>query len=108
MPRPVSSKQHHREFVDAFRSKALDTEGRTGKDAAQDPSNRSARKAHLREYIRWLKPHRKTAAFVILLALLGAGVEMIEPLFMRYIVDHVQSQRLWAARIRLLLRSIKL
>ena len=89
MPRPVSSKQHHRDFVDAFRRKKLDTEGRTGKDATNQPPDHSARKAHLREYIRWLLPHRKAAAFVVLLALLGAGIEMIEPLFMRYIVDRV-------------------
>ena len=47
MSRPISAKQQHREFVDAFRTRALDTEGRTGKDAAQEPTNRSARKAIL-------------------------------------------------------------
>ena len=90
MTRPVSSKQHHRDFVDAFRNRKLDTEGRTGKDAATpDQKDGSARKAHIRDYIRWLLPHRKAAAFVVVLAILGAGVEMIEPLFMRHIVDNV-------------------
>src|SRR6266516_5260888 len=34
-------------------------------------------------------PHRNALAAVFLLALVVAGVQMIEPLFIRFIVDHV-------------------
>ncbi|HTG50354.1 MAG TPA: ABC transporter ATP-binding protein, partial [Gemmatimonadales bacterium] len=47
------------------------------------------RKAYLREYIRWLRPHRAAVGMVFLLAVAGAGFQMIEPLFMRFIVDRV-------------------
>ncbi len=43
----------------------------------------------MREYLRWLKPHRTAASFVFLLAHIAAGLSMVEPLFLRYIVDHV-------------------
>ncbi|MES3035539.1 MAG: ABC transporter ATP-binding protein [Gemmatimonadota bacterium] len=39
--------------------------------------------------MRWLLPHRRKAALVVVLALGTAGLEMVEPLFMRYIVDKV-------------------
>ena len=44
---------------------------------------------YLREYFSWLRPHRSTIAVVFLLAVIRAGFEMIEPLFMRYIIDRV-------------------
>ncbi|MDQ3949364.1 MAG: ABC transporter ATP-binding protein/permease, partial [Gemmatimonadota bacterium] len=44
---------------------------------------------YLREYLRWLSPHRFAVGAVFLLALTVAGLQMIEPLFMRFIVDRV-------------------
>jgi ATP-binding cassette subfamily B protein/subfamily B ATP-binding cassette protein MsbA len=41
------------------------------------------------EYLRWLWPHRFAVAAVFGLALLAAGLQMVEPLFMRFIVDRV-------------------
>jgi ATP-binding cassette subfamily B protein/subfamily B ATP-binding cassette protein MsbA len=43
----------------------------------------------VREYIGWLRPHRYTLAAVFALAVIVAALEMIEPLFMRFIVDRV-------------------
>jgi len=43
----------------------------------------------VREYLRWLWPHRYAVGAVFMLALLGAGLQMIEPLFMRFIIDRV-------------------
>ena len=43
----------------------------------------------MREYLKWLAPHKVAVAVVMLLALVLAGLEMIEPLFMRFIVDRV-------------------
>ena len=47
------------------------------------------RREYLREYWRWLWPHRAEVAIVFLLALLTAALQMIEPLFMRFIIDRV-------------------
>ena len=47
------------------------------------------RREYIREYLRWLWPHRFQLATVFLLALVVAGMEMIEPLFMRFIIDRV-------------------
>jgi ATP-binding cassette subfamily B protein/subfamily B ATP-binding cassette protein MsbA len=50
---------------------------------------RGKRKQYLREYLRWLWPHRGAVAGLFTLALFGASMEMVEPLFMRYIIDNV-------------------
>ncbi len=58
--------------------------------AAKSPeARRLARRAYLREYLKWLWPHRLSVGVVFLLALLAAGLSMIEPLFMRFIIDGV-------------------
>ena len=53
--------------------------------AGQAPSDAQ----YLREYLRWLRPHRYAVAVVFVLALMVAGLQMIEPLFMRFIIDRV-------------------
>jgi len=50
---------------------------------------RNRRRGYLREYLRWLAPHRYAVAGLFLLALLVAAFQMVEPLFMRFIVDRV-------------------
>jgi ATP-binding cassette subfamily B protein/subfamily B ATP-binding cassette protein MsbA len=47
------------------------------------------RREFIRAYLHWLKPHRARITSVILLALAVAAMEMVEPLFMRYIIDQV-------------------
>ena len=47
------------------------------------------RREPLRGYLKWLAPHRSVLASVIVLALGVAAMEMVEPLFMRYIIDKV-------------------
>ena len=54
--------------------------------AAPQPARR---RDHIRQYLAWLWPHRSQAALVFLLALGSAGLQMVEPLFMRFIVDRV-------------------
>ena len=87
-----SSKQRYREFVQDYRLRRLDAASEDG-GPAPAPGQPRERRAYLREYIRWLKPHRQELAFVFLIALVVAGLQMIEPLFMRYIVDHVILNR---------------
>jgi ATP-binding cassette, subfamily B, bacterial len=98
----LSSRQRYRQFVEDYRKRRLDeivdaADGKARGDVAKPvevkpsrlPWKRGNRKQYLREYIRWLWPHRRTVIVVSTLALMVAGLEMIEPLFMRYIIDKV-------------------
>ena len=102
---PRSSRQRYRSFVEDYRLRriddAIDAAGEAKKpESAAKPAEdaslpwwrqlrRGKRREYLREYLRWLKPHRGAVAIVFVLALARAGLEMIEPLFMRYIIDRV-------------------
>jgi ATP-binding cassette subfamily B protein len=101
---PSSSRQRYRTFVEDYKLGRLDEalEARRdgkGPDAAKPAEEeapapwwrlrRGKRREYLRDYLRWLKPLRTAVVVVFVLALLRAGLEMIEPLFMRYIVDRV-------------------
>jgi ATP-binding cassette subfamily B protein len=98
--RPRSSRQRYGQFVLDYRGKRLDesieaktqpkaAEPASNGEAAPRPDRRGKRRAYLREYLRWLRPHRYAVAGVMVLALGVAAMEMIEPLFMRFIVDKV-------------------
>src|SRR5436190_8768074 len=101
--RPRSSRQRYRGFVQDYRLQRLDDDAATngkqpdapapadGDAAAAEPERdrRGKRREYLREYLRWLWPHRYAVGAVFLFALFVAGLEMIEPLFMRYIIDRV-------------------
>lgn len=98
MSRPHSSRQRYRGFVEDYKARRLDAEGdrsdhtkpADAADASEEPAPAKAkRRAYLREYLRWLRPHRYAFAGVFILALIVAGMEMIEPLFMRFIIDRV-------------------
>ena len=99
MSRPHSSRQRYRGFVEAYKARRLDAEldkldHKKPTDGApapgeQAPPVRAKRRQYLREYLRWLRPHRYAVAGVFVLALIVAGMEMIEPLFMRFIIDRV-------------------
>ena len=103
--RPRSSRQRYRTFVEDYKLGRLDEaleEGKDGKESGEPAQSaepepktrwwavrRGKRREYLREYLRWLRPYRAAVAVVFVLALTRAGLEMIEPLFMRYIVDRV-------------------
>jgi len=86
-----SSRQRYREFVTAYKAGRLDaaTEGGDGAAPPSGSERRTKRREYLREYVRWLRPYRYALAGVFALALLVAGLEMIEPLFMRHIIDRI-------------------
>ena len=104
--RTKSSQEGYRRFLEDYRAGRLDeqttrrNEGRSG-DAVSEPSAPGGpvpatdrnRRRYVREYVGWLWPHRYAAGFVFLLALVTAGLEMVEPLFMRTIVDGVLLNR---------------
>jgi ATP-binding cassette subfamily B protein/subfamily B ATP-binding cassette protein MsbA len=83
-----SSRRRYARFVDDYRHRRLDDTGKAGESGGA-PTTAPKRREYLREYLRWLVPHRGTVAVVLVLALIVAGLEMIEPLFMRYIIDRV-------------------
>ena len=96
-----SSRGRYRGFVDKYKQRRLDDpqeegEERSSAEAAgkaanngQSKSGRGKRREYLRSYMRWLWPHRYAVGALFLLALFAGGLEMLEPLFMRFIVDRV-------------------
>ncbi|HET9424028.1 MAG TPA: ABC transporter ATP-binding protein, partial [Gemmatimonadaceae bacterium] len=107
MKQQASSRQRYRQFVDDYRHGRLDDiieaeqarlkeTGEKKEPAPAEPGPKSRlpwkrgnRRQYLREYTRWLWPHRRAVLLVAFFALCVAGLEMIEPLFMRYIIDKV-------------------
>ena len=86
MSQARSSRQRYRGFVQDYKHRRLD-------DAAEPRDSRrparGERRAYVREYLRWLRPYRYAALALLVLALLATGLQMIEPLFMRFIIDRV-------------------
>ena len=93
--RPYTSRQRYRKFVDDYRHRRLDelTDAARGLipsgGEGRDGGKRGSRRELLREYLRWLKPHRYRVALVFALAIGAAGMQLVEPLFMRHIIDRV-------------------
>ena len=95
MNQPRSSRLRFREFRRDYQLGRLDDRP-SGVESLTPPPQKSRtawlRGQHgdyVRAYVRWLRPHRAAVAFVFLLALLAAGIQMIEPLFMRHIIDRI-------------------
>lgn len=104
-----SSRQRYRAFVQNYKRRRLDeladsnrngtpgdssaTENDAALNAEGAPQPKHARRAkrreYLREYFRWLWPYRFAVIAVFVFALAAAGLQMIEPLFMRFIIDRV-------------------
>jgi ATP-binding cassette subfamily B protein/subfamily B ATP-binding cassette protein MsbA len=86
-----SSRLRYRAFVRDYKARRLDEAAEAaarpkGDDAQPKPRTR---REYVRAYLRWLRPHRRSLVGVLLLALVVAGLEMVDPLFMRFIVDRV-------------------
>src|SRR6266436_4411206 len=103
--RPHSSRKRYRAFVQDYKHGRLDDLAEGGEeqkrpDDAKDTNGGltaeesrskpwSKRREYMREYLRWLLPHRYAIGALFVIALAGAGLQMIEPLFMRFMVDGV-------------------
>ncbi|HEV8411701.1 MAG TPA: ABC transporter ATP-binding protein [Gemmatimonadaceae bacterium] len=94
--RPRSSRQRYRQFIEDYRHHRIDalnqdqkrlTSGPKSED--RGPKRHAGRRQFVREYLRWLRPHAPAVGGFIVLALAVAGLQMIEPLFLRNIVDKV-------------------
>jgi ATP-binding cassette subfamily B protein len=88
MNRPRSSRQHYDVFRRDYRAGTLDDKI-AGAEGPAKPERRSKRRDYLKDYLRWLWPEHWAVAAVFLLAIAAAGLDMIEPLFMRFITDRV-------------------
>jgi len=100
--RARTSKQRYQRFVQDYRNGLLDdhvdaarglkpTDGSPLSVEGTQPSKwlGGQRREYLGEYLRWLWPHRYGVTAVFALALVGAVLQMVEPLFMRFIIDRV-------------------
>ena len=95
MATPHSSRQRYRRFLDEYRRGKVDDPTAAGAgtrqpdDPAPEPTPKAKRREYLRAYLKWLGPHRYPIAGLFVLALAGAALQMIEPLFMRFMIDRV-------------------
>lgn len=89
-----ASKQRYQDFRQAYRLGTLDQSddepaGEGGASGAPSAEKKAKRRQNLRAYVRRLWPHRSAVALVVFLSLLVAVLQMVEPLFMRFIIDDV-------------------
>ena len=93
MTHRLTSRERYRKFVDDYKHRRLEDPDLKKDEASAEKSPRTLvtgkRREYLRDYVRWLRPHRAQLAMVFGLSLIVAGVDMIEPLFVRFIIDRV-------------------
>jgi ATP-binding cassette subfamily B protein/subfamily B ATP-binding cassette protein MsbA len=102
--RPRSSRERYGRFVRDYKQRRLDdkTDGDknlvsldgqaqtdNGQPAPEPQREKGKRREYLRSYLGWLWPYRYAVGVLFFLAMLVAGLEMIEPLFMRFMIDRV-------------------
>ena len=95
-----TSRERYRTFVDDYSHRRLEDPDLKKDDKKDEKPEglpkesprrlvKGTQREYLRDYVRWLRPHRMQLALVFGLSLVVAGVDMIEPLFVRFIIDHV-------------------
>ena len=99
MPEAHSSKSRFRDFLERFRRGELKQqehpEEETGAESPGEPADRgqqekrAKRRGYLKQYIRRLWPHWKMVLLLTGLAIAVSTLEIIQPLFIRYIFDDV-------------------
>ena len=105
MTRPRSSRQHYDVFRRDYRDGALDDKiAAAGKHWVVPLAGAKGRRDYLKDYFRWLWPERSAVGAIFVLSIAAAGLQMIEPLFMRFITDRVllDGAAATADRLRLL------
>ncbi|HTL28848.1 MAG TPA: ABC transporter ATP-binding protein [Tepidisphaeraceae bacterium] len=98
--RARSSRKRYHGFVEDYKEQRLSDQvdgepekqgdsAKAGENGSGSRPERAKRRQYLREYFRWLWPHRYAVAVFFVFALVAAGLQMVEPLFMRFIIDRV-------------------
>jgi ATP-binding cassette subfamily B protein/subfamily B ATP-binding cassette protein MsbA len=84
---PESSKNRYRDYRRSPEiPRARDGTELPGPPADAPPGNR---RKYLRDYARWLRPHRWAIAFVLLLASLSALLSLVPPYATKWIIDRI-------------------
>ena len=92
MSKRESSKSRFAEFLGKYRRRELgkDSNEENGKDQeSAESKSKSNRKSYLRLYARKLWPHWQVVLLLVFLAIVVSVLEIIQPLFARYIFDDV-------------------
>jgi ATP-binding cassette subfamily B protein/subfamily B ATP-binding cassette protein MsbA len=97
MAHPRSSKRRYHVFRELYRQRKLDDGGTSvqttpeagAAETSEPQPRRQDRRKYVRAYLRWLWPHRFAVVALFVFALLTAGLQMVDPLFMRFIIDRV-------------------
>jgi ATP-binding cassette subfamily B protein len=95
-----SSRKQYKEFREHYRKGTLadpdnpEDKGATDERGDKAPAKgagekKTRRKQYMRKYMKWLRPHWSALLVLFLLALITAGLQMIDPMFMRFIIDKV-------------------
>ncbi len=96
--RPRTSRERFAEFLKRFRSGYYSGMHGSEKEPESvsksqrkklNPEERERRRDYLRQYARELWPHWKMVATLLVLSLLVAGLDLIQPLFLRHIIDKI-------------------
>jgi ATP-binding cassette, subfamily B, bacterial len=90
MNRSTTSWQRYCRFLQQYRQRRLDEgPGDAMNGTKPDTPRPKLNQRRLRDYVRWLSPFRGAFAVLFLLSLLAACLQMLQPLFSRYIIDQV-------------------
>ncbi len=88
-----SSRKRYAVFREAFREGKLSefTHHHYEQPEAPDPpeGRKTRQRKYIRQYADWIWRFRRSATTVLVIAILVAALETIQPLFMRYIIDQV-------------------
>ena len=108
MNQPLTSKGRFAKFLSKFKRGELKSEfdeSRKGEDSKKKKptaEEKKKRRSYLRLYINRLWPHWRLVSFLAILAVAVSVLEIIQPLFARYIFDQVllgegleQADRIW-------------
>ncbi len=95
MPELKTSKRWYLEFREKFRKGELKSEeddreeGSEDESKKLDPDKKATRRGYLGSYVRRLWPHWKMVLVLTFLAIAVSTLEIIQPLFIRYIFDDI-------------------
>jgi ATP-binding cassette subfamily B protein/subfamily B ATP-binding cassette protein MsbA len=90
MKQDHSSRRRYETFRTLFRTRRLDSPAltETEKEKQKRPE-KEARQRYLRDYVRWLRPYLRPLVILFATAVFVAALDMLHPLFMRYIIDRI-------------------
>jgi ATP-binding cassette subfamily B protein/subfamily B ATP-binding cassette protein MsbA len=89
MKRARTSRRRYQSFTEAYRDGRTDELSVLGEADKPQPAAKEERRRYLAHYVRWLRPHAGGVIVLLLLALVVAGLDMLPPLFLRFVVDRI-------------------